>query len=267
MTDDTKRLFFACEIKSPWPHTLPKGRIIQESDRHLTLAFLGNTSFSKVEELLPAIPPPPFKVGLAGEFDGCLFLPEKDPRVVAWHLNFHAEEKRLIEFQKNLIEWLEGAEYPITHKEFLPHVTLARKEFDQKAWEEACQPLPAVMTGLHLYETQGELIYRPIWSYPMLPPFEVISHTADIAFKIYGESIKELFLNAQFALAFEFPEILMFLKRDYRPLNLDEVIVLLNEIVTEIDKEHGCPFKAVSFHGEIQTNEHDVLEWEMIVDV
>ena len=38
---DQKRLFFGFEVKAPWPQGLPKGRILKEDQRHITIAFLG----------------------------------------------------------------------------------------------------------------------------------------------------------------------------------------------------------------------------------
>jgi hypothetical protein len=40
----------------------------------------------------------------------------------------------------------------------------------------------------------------------------------------------------------------------------------LNEAIARVDEQMGTPFKAVSFHGDIQ-EEEGVLKWEMIVDV
>jgi RNA 2',3'-cyclic 3'-phosphodiesterase len=37
-------------------------------------------------------------------------------------------------------------------------------------------------------------------------------------------------------------------------------------MVTASDVEVGCPFKAVSYHGEIHES-NGLLQWEMIVDV
>ena len=60
MSNDNKRLFLAFEVKAHWPFHLPAGRIIPEEGRHMTLAFLGNTSLKPLKEKLQNLPPPPF---------------------------------------------------------------------------------------------------------------------------------------------------------------------------------------------------------------
>ena len=47
----------------------------------------------------------------------------------------------------------------------------------------------------------------------------------------------------------------------------DEIIIQLNEKISLWDAESGCPFKAVSFSGEITKKENGLLHWEMIIDV
>ena len=103
--------------------------------------------------------------------------------------------------------------------------------------------------------------------FPTFPPFVEIEHQADIAFHIYGESIYELNLYAQIALAFECPDLIPFLDPQDNRRTLEEVMMGLNEIVTHADREIGTPFKAVSFHGEIEKKEDGTMNWEMIVDV
>ena len=60
--NDEKRLFFAAELTAAWPEHLPSGRILEEENRHMTLAFLGSTSPSISEK---AIPIPSFDIGPA----------------------------------------------------------------------------------------------------------------------------------------------------------------------------------------------------------
>lgn len=48
--------------------------------------------------------------------------------------------------------------------------------------------------------------------------------------------------------------------------SIEDIVIDLNELVTEADQKWGCPFKAVSFHGNIQENE-ELPYWKMIVDV
>ena len=261
---DQKRLFFGFEVKAPWPKSFSKGRMLREGDRHITVAFLGETSQEKVMGWMDELPKPSFKVGTVGTFDACLFLPKAHPRVVAWR-GLPLGEDLLAPYSDNLTAFLRDKGYSIQKRPFLNHTTLARSPFDPGEWEEAFQPLPYMTHHLHLYESLGHLNYKPIWSYKLAFPFEEFEHVADIAFRIRGESVKQLYYHAQIALAFECPELASFLDREGEVQNLEEAIMKLNEIVMHGDREIGTPFKAVSFHGNVK--EGDSLTWEMIVDV
>ena len=87
-----------------------------------------------------------------------------------------------------------------------------------------------------------------------------------MAFHVCGETFNQLFQNAQVALAFDVPLPLGFFSQEKEFASLEEIVIGLNEVVSYADKEIGCPFKAVSFHGEIKKID-DVFHWEMIVDV
>jgi 2'-5' RNA ligase len=258
-----KRLFFGAEITAPSTQEPLSGRLIDPTYRHLTLAFLGNTSFSKLEEQLSLFPKPVFRVGLVGVCDRLLFLPPEHSRVVAGHVS-GLEKLKL--FHDSLSAWLEERGYPIDRREFLPHVSLARAPFDPEEWEKQFTPFPVVISAIHLYESTGNLNYVPLWSYPLLPPFEEFAHTADIAFHIRGASLPEIHLHAQIALAFKFPPLLAYFAEDLCS-DLDDIIIALNATIARADQEAGCPFKAVSFHGKVVQDENKILHWEMIVDV
>lgn len=261
---DIKRLFFALEIHSFWPETLPQGRILAEKDRHLTLAFLGNIDFSKLP--LKDLPLPEFKVGFCGKFDQCLFLPKKHPRVVAWHADWLENVEPLQNYHNILNDWLKEKGFPADSKhDFLPHVTLSRAPFDLTEWKQCFNPLPFFASSLHLCESLGNLNYASIWSHIIKPPFEEIEHTADIGYLVRGETREQLFIHAFIALCFTFPDLLAFWKKD-RPENVQDIVIALNNIVSKADQEIGCPFKAVSFHGNIK-EKNGLLEWEMIIDV
>lgn len=245
-------LFFGFEVQAPWPKEFPKGRIIEEKERHLTLLFLGKREKPKVDFC------PDFEIGAVGEFDFPLFLPEKHPHLIAWHMKFWQEEA-ISNLQKRLSE-MHGEE----KKPFLPHMTICRGDFVKKEWEKAFLPIPFLIKALHLYESLGFSKYNSLWSYSFVEPFEAIEHTADIAFKVRGTDFNELQLNAKSALAFEEPKVLNFSMG--KANSLDEVIMNLNFLVTKMDEEVGAPFKAVSFHDKVIQREK-YLEWEMIVDV
>lgn len=270
MNKEIKRVFFAFETHSPWPEKLPPGRYLAESDRHMTVAFLGETAYSELEAILPQCPKPDFIIGRGGIFDKCLFLPEKrPPNVVAWHINWLDDDQSLTKYQKTLVSWLADNNFFVKEhgNGFLPHVTLCRKPFDQHQWKKAFTSLPVYIKNLHLYESLGHSQYRPCWSMSLQAPFEELSHTADIAFLVRGQNIDEIYQHARLALAFNFPEIASSMSKNESVSSLDDVIILLNQIVTELDQREGCPFKAVSFHGDITEATDKTLEWEMIVDV
>lgn len=264
-----KRLFFGLEVDAPWPEKLPQGRLLDTAHRHITLAFLGEVDFPKLEPLLQsAFPKPNFQVGLVGCFDDVLFLPPRHPHVAAWHVLWLDDQKELACYQKNCSEWLMRQGFdPHMRGEFLPHVTICRSPFEKKQWEKAFKPLPMFISNIHLYESLGGLKYEPLWSFPLKPPFMEIDHTADIGFRIFGENLTQIFRHAKIALAFAFPALLPYIKKEDQIENFENVIIALNQIVSKADGEIGCPFKAVSFHGDLKEIENKILEWEMIIDV
>lgn len=265
MIDKTsKRLFFGFEVNSLWPEQLPEGRIIDEKYRHVTVAFLGSVAEDQITKLTETIPKPDFKVGVCGLFDACLFLPENNPRVVAWHGSV-LEEDKIASYHETLVAFLKGKDFSFPDRPFLNHISLARSPFDRKKWEETFISLPFITGALHLYESRGNLTYEPIWSFSVAQPFEEFEHVADIAFRVRGENVQQLYIHAQFALTFECPELIPYLDLETEVNSIEEVIIKLNEIVTHGDREIGTPFKAVSFHGDVI--EEEFLTWEMIVDV
>lgn len=252
----TKRLFFGFEIVAPWPEELPKGRLLREEDRHLTIAFLGE---EKLDQILTQIPKPSFSLGLGGMFDQAFFLPKRSPRVAAWHIKWF--EGELESYQKQLVAWLKEKGFSLKEKEFLSHVTIARQPFSVADWKKAFQPLPLFLGNLQLYESLGKSRYKVCWSHPILPPFEEKEHTADIAFTIRGANLFELFLHAQLALSFHFPPLVRYISLE-KVMHPEEMIEMLNRCIALADEKEGCPFKAVSYHGNMEEQ-----EWEMIVDV
>ncbi|NGX59849.1 MAG: RNA 2',3'-cyclic phosphodiesterase [Chlamydiae bacterium] len=261
---EENRLFFGFSVDAPWPITYPKGRIIEEGARHLTLAFLGNYPFEKLEKELSHFPKPDFPIGPVGVCDKLLFLPELKPRVVSNHVHWLVDGEKISTYHKKVLDWLENLGYPIDRRPFLSHITLARAPFIEKEWEEAFEKLPVLITGIHLYESIGNLRYPSIWNLPLLLPFEEFEHTADIAFHVHGQTFRELYLHGALAMSFKFPHFLTYLK-DREMEDLNQVIQSLNEMISLCDQEIGCPFKAVSYHGKLATE--NLLRWEMVVDV
>jgi hypothetical protein len=107
---------------------------------------------------------------------------------------------------------------------------------------------------------------RSIWSTAFPAPFEEIDHIADIAFKVRGETLEQIHYHALIALSFHEPQLLPFIPQERTSPDLDSIIIHLNDLVTRVDIEEGCAFKAVSFHGNVDDRK-GYLEWEMIIDV
>ncbi|MGE5196350.1 MAG: hypothetical protein ACM3JI_03360 [Anaerolineae bacterium] len=265
--EEKKRVFFGASVEVFWPEKLPKGRLIPEDSRHMTIAFLGQVPWKKLEEELAAIPKLPFHIGPVGFFDKLLFLPEKTPRVVAWHITWLEGHEQMRNLQAALMQWLKHQGYRIDEGPFLSHLSLARAPFDCEEWEESFHQLPLFIKGLHLYESVGHLNYKPLWSHPLIPPFKEVDHVADIAFHIYAENFQQLYLHAQHALVFKYPELLSYISSKREIDSLDTIILNLNKLIAQADQEIGTPFKAVSFHGKIEQESNQTLHWEMIVDV
>lgn len=267
---EQKRVFFAFEAMAPWPEALPQGRLLEAPNRHLTFAFLGQTDYPSLEEILPSFPKPPFKVGMVGKFNECVFLPPKRPNVVAWQIEWLDQNYYDLDvYQKEVANWLQCHNFSVRiHKNrFLPHITITRRPFEIKEWKKAFRPLPVMIQNIHLYESLEALTYRPCWTYPVRAPFEEIEHAADVAFLIRGETLSQLHYHAIAALSFLSPSLLSYISQAKQVENLDDIIIDLNDLITQADQEEGIPFKAVSFHGEIIEEKDQTLMWEMIVDV
>ena len=259
--DDYKRLFIGFKIEAPWPD-FPRGRILHSEHRHLTVAFLGDCNrLPSRDEIIE----PSFLIGLTGVLNKIVFLPPHSSRVVAYHLEFLEHKNLFFQYQKDLVNGLiKNGFRQQEKKDFLAHVTIARGDFSKEDWLENFEPLPCFLSNLCLYESLGNSEYKIEWQKEILPPFDVIEHTADIAFKIRGKSIQDLYLHAFLALCFYDPQMIEFYSfKDVK--TVEEIVQVLNLQIAKIDSERGSPFKAVSYHGEIIKNQF--WEWEMIVDV
>jgi len=267
--EEVRRLFFGVEAHAPWPKSLPAGRLLDENQRHLTLAFLGNTSYPLLKGFLADFPEVPMLLGETGYFDSCISLPPRHPYVIAWHAVWHEMNPLLASFQKTLSNWLQMHNYSVDTRQWMPHVTLCRQPFDPHIWKKTFTVIPFYTSTLHLYESIGKLLYSSLWSYPILPPFKEIEHTADMAFLIYGKTLQNIYHNALTALAFKFPPLLKFSKpTNFLMLDsLDDLVILLNQLISDADGSIGCPLKAVSYHGDLVPFQNTLLQWEMIVDV
>ncbi len=260
------RLFFGASVSAPWQTDLPQGRIISAQMRHMTLLFLGEQDVETMLSFTSNLPRLMTTLAPCGFANHLLFFPEHDPRVVACNANWLEGGDAVMQFQRDLEKtFVDKGIVLQSARPFVPHITIARQPFDASLWLEQFAPMPFFLTGIHLYESRGNLEYRSLWESALHPPFVEIAHTADIAFKIYGETYAQLHRHAELALAFLFPP---FASRFSSQLqnSIDEMIMALNDLIALLDAEMGIPLKAVSFHTKLEKSEH-LLSWEMIIDV
>ncbi len=264
-----KRLFFGWEAKALWDdECYPKGKVLNNDDRHITLIFLGSVDFSVIEPLLDKIPKPKVAISLGGIIDKLITLPRRSPRVLA--ANVVPFEKGIFEnYRKILIQFLKENSIPFDdrYETFLPHITLARKPFVEKDWRKCFSIMPVYFQNFHLYESLGNSKYKSIWHFSLEKPFVEISHTGDLAFDVYGEDIKQVFFNAILAISFNFPDFIKYIPTSYEVSTLEDIVRILNKMVSDMDIDIGSSFKAVSYAGEIKKDEKGILKWRMIVDV
>jgi hypothetical protein len=78
--------------------------------------------------------------------------------------------------------------------------------------------------------------------------------------------MQQLMTHASMALCFSHPAFLPY-AQDRQTGELSSIIYHLNQQISLMDKEVGCPFKAISYSGKIKQDPDGVLNWEMIIDV
>lgn len=268
MEKNNKRVFFGFEIQALWLDLPKEKKIISENNRHITLLFLGENDINQINNFLKDLPKSDFEIGLVGYFNKCLFLPPKDPRLVAYQADFFEKNYLIERFQKDLFDFFKNRNFPLKqNNNFLPHVTICRNNFNLQSWKNSFKYLPLYIKSFNFYESLGNSEYNTLWKRDYINPFEEIPHTADIAFNIKGKTFSDLLYNSFIALSFKSIDFLLYYK-ELKPVeSIDDVIINLNEIVTKAEIDGiFVPFKAISFHSKIEKT-NDILNWEMIVDV
>lgn len=235
----SKRVFFAFEVHAPWPISLPQGRVLNLSGRHLTIAFLGDVEYSSLEKILKSFPPPKIRTGLTGKFDRCLFLPPQRPNVVSWHVKWFDQHLDLGLYQKELADWLSKNDFHVKlHNEgFLPHVTLSRRPFHFREWREAFEVLPLYIKDIHLYESKSGLNYTPLWSYPLLAPFEVEQGAKGKTITVRGESLTSLLNHCITGIAFSHPGLLAKYPESIAIQDVSELLPIVEDLLIRAGKK------------------------------
>ncbi len=205
---DLGRLFIAFAVEAPWPVRLPSARLLIPEERHMTLVFMGSQNRPNTLQDFNSLPKPPDSFGLAGYFDVPLFLPERSPRVVSWHVECNREDEL-----RNYVSIAHTHMKMALPARWLPHVTLGRRPFDKHEWHKNFAILPLTTSRICLYESVGNLRYKSIAEHDLIPPIERLEHNADIAFMLRGRSIDEIFHHALIALCFDEPKFARFRDR------------------------------------------------------
>lgn len=260
---ELKRLFFGYEVEAPWFSPMPKGRILAQENRHLTLAFLGEVSYEKLFQQLDEAPKFPFSVGAAGICLELIYLPKRRANALALNFKWLTQEALMLRFQQELVIWLQDKGYSAAHstEQFLPHVTLARRPFDSLAWDETFYPIPLITTHLHLYESVGSMCYKPLWSRRVLSPIvrKDLSDDSQVVFSLKGCSYEDLWTHAWLALGFIWPEVVFEIVEGWRFENQKDAENKLNRIL----KTSGSP-GSVTLKG-LGLIQGGVLSCEMLV--
>lgn len=261
-----ERLFFGFEVLAPWQDPLPQGRILEESSRHITLAFLGEHPLPSLIDQTSSLPQFSAPFGFGGIFDAPLFLPERRANVVAYHAVWERDEK-VTEFKNDLLLWLESLKiFPRKWDNALWHLTMARAPLDKKHWKTTFTPIPFILKGFHLYQSHPDLRYEKKLSFSFPPPFYEVEHTKDTTFHIIGEDFQALAFHAKIALGFRFPKLTRYISFQKKEESQEELIGELNRAIQNAKIAEGVPLKAVSYHGEL-IEMNGGLFWEMMCDV
>jgi len=143
---------------------ISKGNYSKRDNLHLTLAFLGEISEDRVEDIklaMDAISVP--KMRLSFSEIGCFNHGSE-----LWWIGIKKNDE-LIKMQKNLVKSLREKGFEIESRKFVPHITIARetriKSKDQIVLENEFTSQEIHSIDLMVSERMdGNLVYRKIYS-------------------------------------------------------------------------------------------------------
>lgn len=202
MNCQTKRIFLALKIKAPWRKNGSGKKVIKEELRHLTMAFLGQTSVDLLQNFLQDHTDDfQFQLPIFGYFSKLLLLPPFKARVFALNPIFLEHSPAIFAFQKKIETlFLENGFIPDQPKPWLPHVSLVRSPFNYYSWKNTFNEFPFYAETFCVYESLGNLQYREIKSFKLPCPFRVTTQLNECT--IYAESSHESSLNLLLFLGF-----------------------------------------------------------------
>lgn len=258
---DKKGLLFGFEAHAPWPEMLPDEKTLKAKHRHLTLLYFGDASYKKLHDEIRYMPKPLFRVGPVAISDSCLSLPNRSPDIITWHVDAFGNDP-INDYQHELVEYFGEHGYDFDKKKYIKHITLGKSAALKKEIKKNFKPLPLYCSNLHLYESLKGDQYEPIWTYDLLPPFE---EQKDGQFILYGESFQQVFLNAQIALAFKFPELVPFLDASYQVRNLHDGGIRLTTLINTAYRAIKIPIESATF-PENGKQEKGLLSWPLQVE-
>lgn len=237
--DGKRRLFFGFEVDTPDQIALAAGKLLAKKDRHITLAFLGEVDLEILLTHLNHFPKPDFTDGFMGIFSEVLFLPPPHPTSVAYKATFPGKERSIRMFQQRLVNWLKVLGFPPDEpeREWLPHVTFARKPFEFSPWRDAFQSCPFAVSKLHLYESMGDTKYEPRWTYSFKPVYE--------ATIVRGRIFTEWFFHMKAALSMRHPQLWEFFQDSSEPRSHREAYQMINRGIAAANAKHGLGINAL----------------------
>lgn len=232
------RLFFGFEVETPDLDLAP-GKYLAKKDRHITLAFLGEVDLNTILAHLNHLPKPDFTDGFMGIFTEVLFFPPSHPTSAVYKATFPKKERSIRMFQQRLVDWLKILGLPPTdpEREWLPHVTFARKPFDPKQWREAFHSCPFSVSKLHLYESMGDSKYEPRWTYALNPVYDQT--------KVRGKDFQEWLFHIQAALSMRHPKLWEFFQDTSEPRSHREAYQMINKGIAAANAKYGMGIPAL----------------------